>query len=466
MRFSRRALLRNSSAVALGFAGLRTLSGCATLTPGEAELKEERNRQPFALPPGFSQQVISRFGQMMDDGLRTPGNADGMAAFPGPDGKVILVRNHELEVGNKKQGPFGDENKLLKLIDLKRMYDAGFENKNPSLGGTTTILYNPASRRAELVFMSLAGTTRNCAGGPTPWGTWITCEESVVMPDGETVKEHGYNFEVPTRLSGGPFKPEPIKAMGRFYHEAVAVDPRTGIVYQTEDRPDALIYRYLPNTRDKLLEGGKLQAMRVKGQKRFDTRNWRKQTVAVGQSIEVEWVDMENVEAPDDELRYDGWYGHGCARFARGEGMWHGSDGIYFAATTGGRDQRGQIWRYVPSPAEAQAGEATQPGKLELFVEPNNNNICENCDNITFAPWGDMFVCEDQAGKRNIPEQHILRITPTGQISKFARNVLNNTELAGVCFSPDGSTMFVNLYDPGITVAITGPWRELGAAIA
>ena len=472
MRTSRRDLLLNSSAVAIGFAGLRALSSRGPLAfgaddKGSAKPAAKEADQPvpaeteklFDLPDGFSCVVVSRFGDRMDDGLRTPGMADGMAAFPAPDGKIVLVRNHELDAGQKQYGPFGDDNKLLRRLDPGRLYDAGERNRYPSLGGTTNILYDPRERRTDAVFLSLAGTSRNCAGGVTPWGTWITCEETVQQPDGEYAREHGYNFEVPPKPGGGPFDAIPIKAMGRFNHEAVAVDPKTGIVYQTEDRPDSLLYRYIPNTPGVLLKGGRLHALRVKGQKSFDTRNWYRHSVAVGQALDVEWVDVQNVESPDDDLRHAGFHADGCARFARGEGMWHGSDGVYFACTTGGPQKRGQIWRYTPSPGEGTADEERTPGRLELFVEPNDNSVCENADNLTFAPWGDLFVCEDQALKRNTPEQYILRVTPEGQMSRFARNALNRAELAGICFSPDGGTLFVNIYNPGVTVAITGPWR-------
>ena len=473
MRTSRRDLLVSSSAVALGFAGLRALSRRGPLAYGaddKASAKppaKETDQPPpdgaeklFDVPEGFSCTVVSRFGDDMADGLRTPGMADGMAAFPGPDGKILLVRNHELDATQKAYGPYGDDNKLLRRFGADRLYDPGERDRYPSLGGTTTIVYDPRTRRTETVFLSLAGTSRNCAGGVTPWGTWVTCEETVQLPDGEYAKPHGYNFEVPSRPSGGPFDAVPIKAMGRFNHEAVAVDPNTGIVYQTEDRPDSLIYRYLPNKPGVLLEGGRLQALRVKGQRSFDTRNWYKRAVEVGQTLDAEWVDLEDIEAPDDDLRYAGFHVGGCARFARGEGMWHGSDGVYFACTTGGLAKRGQIWRYVPSPEEGREGESRTPGRLELFVEPADNSVCENADNLTFSPWGDLFVCEDQALKRNTPEQQILRVTPDGKISRFARNALNRAELAGICFSPDGQTLFVNIYNPGVTVAITGRWRE------
>jgi uncharacterized protein len=468
MRLSRRRLLQSSSAVALGFAGLRALTARGPAYADEANPaaatqpaapRRAEKLELFDLPPGFSYRVVSQFGERMADGLRTPGLADGMAAFPGPDGKTILVRNHEISSDQKKAGPFGDENQLVRFFDRKKLYDPGEDKRLPNLGGTTTILYDTKLGRTETVFLSLAGTCRNCAGGPTPWGSWITCEETVQLPDEEYAMEHGYNFEVPATLTGAPFDPVPLRAMGRFNHEAVAVDPKTGIVYQTEDRPDSLLYRFLPTTPGKLVEGGRLQALRVLGQKALDTRNWKKTTVTPGTTLDVEWVDMEDIESPDDDLRYQGYHVKRCARFARGEGMWHGKDGVYFAATTGGRRKRGQIWRYVPGPHEGTSDEASSPGKLELFVEPNDHNLCENADNLTVAPWGDLFLCEDNALKKNTPEQNILRVTPDGKVSKFARNALNRSELAGVTFSPDGSTLFVNIYNPGVTVAITGPWQ-------
>ncbi|MEX2216517.1 MAG: alkaline phosphatase PhoX [Phycisphaeraceae bacterium] len=459
----------NSSAVAMGFAGLRALSGSdvalAAADSPKASVTGKAAERLFDLPDGFSCHVLSRFGETMSDGLRTPGSADGMAAFAGPDGKVILVRNHELTADQRKSGPFGDDNRLLNKLKRAKLYDPGMKDEYAGLGGTTTIIYDPRTKKTEREFLSLAGTCRNCAGGPTPWNTWITCEETVQLADENYARDHGFNFEVPA-LADGPCDPVPLKAMGRFNHEAVAVDPRSGIVYQTEDRENSLIYRFLPTKRGKLAEGGRLQALRVRGQKSFDTRNWWRATVTPGQKMDVEWVDMEDVESRDDEMRLWGFYGQGCARFARGEGMWHGKDGIYFACTSGGSKRRGQIWRYTPSLREGERGEDDAPGILELFVEPDDHNVCENCDNLTVAPWGDLFVCEDHAGRGSTPEQYILRITPAGKISRFARNALNRTELAGVTFSPDGSTLFVNIFSPGVTVAITGPWQNREAALS
>src|SRR5690606_36611245 len=145
--------------------------------------------------------------------------------------------------------------------------------------------------------------------------------------DGNAEKDHGYVFEVPATETVGLADPLPIKAMGRFNHEAVAVDSRTGIVYLTEDRGDSLIYRYIPNTRGKLHRGGKLQALAIVGQKSCDTRNWETLSapkLPLRQPVDVEWIDIENVESPEDDLRYQG-FNKGAACFARGEGMWYGN---------------------------------------------------------------------------------------------------------------------------------------------
>jgi secreted PhoX family phosphatase len=146
----------------------------------------------------------------------------------------------------------------------------------------------------------------------------------------------------------------------------------------------------------------------------------------------------------------------GACRFARGEGMWYGNDAIYFACTNGGPEYKGQIWRYVPSPAEGTPEESRQPGRLHLFVEPNDQGLIDNCDNLTVAPWGDLVVCEDGSG-----EQYLVGITPEGGIYRIAHNAHpSDCELAGVTFSPDGSTLFFNLQSAGLTLAVTGPWEN------
>lgn len=454
---SRRIFLSSAAAVSVGFLGIRRALAEAPVAgsaPGYGPLVADP-KGILDLPAGFGYRVFSRTGQTMDDTLRVPGKHDGMAAFPGPDGLTILVRNHELSRDLDAPDAFGPELELFSRISPGKLYDAGF-GKRPSPGGTTTLIYNTRDQMLERHFLSLAGTVRNCAGGPTPWGSWVTCEETVVRAnETEYEQDHGYNFEVPASADIGLADPVPLKAMGRFNHEAIAVDPKSGIVYQTEDRNEGLIYRYIPNESGKLAAGGKLQALRVRDRKSMDTRNWLKaRTMEPGVKVDVEWVDMEDIENPTDEMRMWGFYAKGCARFARAEGMWYGNDGVYFACTNGGTRKQGQIFRYTPSPVEGQPGETEQPGKLELFVEPNNSDLMQNADNLTIAPWGDVIVTEDGGGGN-----FVRGITPDGRLYTLARNAMNESELAGACFSPDGSTLFLNIQTPGLSLAVFGKWR-------
>ena len=464
LALSRRHFITSAAAVTLGFGGLSTLVGrgawASELATGAAAgfgpLLPDMGKV-FDLPEGFTYTVFSRWGETMEDGFKVPARHDGMAAFPGKDGLTVIVRNHENHATKPAEGPFGEDLALLPRAE-GRLYDHG-SGLTPSLGGTTTLLYDTHRQKFLRHRLSLAGTERNCAGGPTPWGTWVTCEESVLRAGNNMEQDHGYNFEVPADIDAPLVQAVPLKAMGRFNHEAIAVDPRTGIVYQTEDRNDGLIYRFLPTTPGKLAGGGKLQAMVLRGAPSFDTRNWRRSAahVPVGQQAAVQWIDIEDVESPNDDLRRQG-FAKGAALFARGEGMWWGNDAVYFACTNGGREERGQVWKYVPSPHEGAAREADEPGKLVLFVEPNDSGLIDNADNLCVAPWGDVILVEDGSG-----EQFIVGITPKGRIYKLGRNARGDSELAGVCYSPDGSTMFVNIQSDGLTVAITGPWHKARA---
>lgn len=455
---SRRHFIKGAGAVTLGFSGLLSLLARGSYADelnaakvGYGPLIPDPQKV-FDLPKGFSYKVISRGGQPMGDGFITPGCPDGMAAFPGPGGKTLIVRNHELDAESPELGPWQKSNELFGQVNPEEVYDPGNEIIR-CVAGTTTLVYDTKTQQLEDVFLSLAGTLRNCAGGPTPWNSWITCEESVLTANGILQKDHGYCFEVPASRIRGLAAPAPLLEMGRFNHEAVAVDPKSGIVYQTEDRVDGLIYRYVPKQPGKLAKGGKLQALAIKGQKSLDTRNWEAQTVVQSSTREVEWIDMTNVQSPGDTLRAEG-FERGAARFARGEGMWYGNGAVFFACTNGGKKTLGQIWKYTPSPREGTPDEASKPGKLELFVEPNDPGLIENADNLTVAPWGDLVVCEDGAG-----DQRLVGITPAGKIYQLGRNALNTSELAGSTFSPDGSTLFVNIQKAHMTLAITGPWQ-------
>ncbi len=463
---SRRTFLK-AAAISAGFIGLRSFArGPFVKGPTQPATSPESKAKGYGplipdpegildLPEGFSYKIISRTGEMMDDGFHVPGAHDGMAAFTGPDGLTLLVRNHEINPERNELSPYGNDNELWEKINKEKLYDSA-GGKPLCLGGTTTLVYD--TRKQELIrhYYSLAGTVRNCSGGPTPRGSWVTCEETVLKANDVFEKDHGYNFEVPANATISLVDPIPLKDMGRFNHEAIAVDPASGIVYQTEDRPDGLIYRFIPHKRGQLAEGGKLQALVIKDQPSRDTRNWPQEeqpTFPIGQALAVEWMDLENIQAPNDDLRHRG-FNAGAARFARGEGMFYGKGEVYFACTNGGQKQYGQIFRYRPSPDEGLSQESQRPGTIELFIESHEIDLLKNGDNLTVAPWGDVVVCEDDGANSSI-----IGITPSGKLYKIA-DVSLESELAGSSFSPDGTTLFINVqWNPGQTIAITGPWR-------
>ncbi|BBD59853.1 hypothetical protein NIES2109_26440 [Nostoc sp. HK-01] len=368
------------------------------------------------LPAGFSYRRLSETGQTMTDGYTVPGGHDGMAAFPGANGNTILIRNHELTPtsSNGLNAPTGSK------------YNTS------ARGGCTKLVVNSSRNLVEHRGV-LAGTIRNCAGGPTPSGSWLSCEETF---ETNNSKKHGYVFEVPS--SANTFvSPVPLTAMGRFNHEAAAVDPNTGYIYMTEDQPNGLFYRFIPNNINNLSSGGTLYALRIIGSSGINTATgFPKNTPRA-----VDWVQIINPDPTSDTVRTAG-YNSGAARFSGGEGIFYGSGYVYFTCKSGGSSGDGQIWRYSPT-----------NNTVELYIEPNNSGVLDNPDNIVVFPNRDIFLCEDGDGT-----DFIVGITPTGSLYKFARNRLNSNEFAGVCFSPDGQTMFANIQTPGITFAIWGPW--------
>ncbi|MXP42011.1 DUF839 domain-containing protein [Altererythrobacter soli] len=383
------------------------------------------------LPAGFSYRVISSLGEAMSDGGTVPDRADGMGCFDLGGGKLALVRNHELQAKHDGGGASG------------RAYDTVAKSLIPLPGGTTTLVLDAETLAVERQFRSLSGTIRNCAGGITPWGSWLTCEEDVSGPGRGQNKQHGWVFEVPASATG-PVDPVPLKALGRFNHEAACVDPATGIVYETEDREDSLLYRFIPNQPGNLAAGGKLQALAIDGMP--DSRNWRGAAFAPQSWQAVRWIDLDNVEAPDDDLRKRG-AAAGATLFARGEGIWMGDGELYFCCTSGGAAKLGQIFRLRPQSAA--------PDRLQLFFESTSIEQFNYGDNLVIAPNGHLIVCED--AYTDEVANRLIGLTPAGEPYVLAFTPVQ-TEWAGACFSPDGRTLFVNLYSPTKTVAITGPW--------
>jgi secreted PhoX family phosphatase len=437
--FDRRTFLRRSGALGAGLVGANTLQTLMTRVAAAEPLEQLRSPgnggygplQPAGpelhLPAGFTYVAFGREGTPMSTLLPTPPRHDGMAAFAGPTpGTVRLVRNHEVGRG----GAFG-----LPAYDEQ----AG--------GGTTTLLFDTVTQTLLGTWPSLAGTYRNCAGGATPWGTWLSCEEAVNGPQVETLQRpHGYVFEVPADALV-PVAPEPLRAMGRFVHEAVAVDPATSIVYETEDRQTSGVYRFRPAVPGQLAEGGTLQMLAVDGTPRYDTRRRQR----VGTALPVTWVDIDEPDPPNVELDdlavYRQGVKRGAATFGRGEGAFF-SDGVaYVVITNGGDSGLGQVWALRP---DAERGDT-----LTLVFESPSSKLLQAPDNLAVSPRGGLLLCEDGGST-----DFLRGIDRDGRIFDFGKNALNDSEFCGATFSPDGQTLFVNIQTPGVTLAITGPWER------
>lgn len=391
--------------------------------------------EDLALPAGFGYVRFGETGFLMDDGVPSPAAPDGMGAIALPNGNIRLIRNHEL-LGRLPGTP-----------RYRRPYDPA-----PG-GGATSLEVDPETRELVRSFQTLEGTVRNCAGGVTPWGSWLSCEEATAGHNMGLLRPHGYVFEVPAAAEE-PVEPVPLRDMGRFVHEAVAVDPATGTVYLTEDQTRGGFYRFLPHVpggADRpadLVAGGRLQMLAVEGQRRYDTARGQ----VVGRPLPVRWVDIPDPDPADAEERpygvfVQGWL-RGAARFSRVEGCWYAEGAICFTSTNGGAAGLGQVWEYRPGGPEE--------GELRLVFESPDPAVLQYPDNVCVSPRGGVVLCED-GGAPN----HVRGLTPDGRIFDFARNIASGSEFAGATFSPDGRTLFVNIQDrPGATFAIWGPWED------
>lgn len=423
----------------------------------------------LALPDGFQYRLLSTTGDLMSDGIPTPSRPDGMGAFVGTRGTVRLVRNHEVIF--EAAEPAGGAG------------NAGTAYDPRSGGGTSHLDIDPRSRELVADWLSLHGTNFNCAGGVTPWGTWLTCEETVNGPDanrtflGTTIdleQQHGYLFEVPARRGPGELVlQQPITAAGRFTHEAVAVDPATGIVYETQDdfAGPSGFFRYIapidPRKVRRLEDGGTLQVLSVSPEGSTQVVDLSG-LQDVGTTFPVRWITIPEANptfptgiANDPAAAWMMEMSaspRGATHFSRLEGIWYGNRRMFFNSTQGGTPADptgaptsgfgsgfGQVWMY----------DLDREVLTLVFASPAKD-VLDMPDNLTVTPRGALLLCEDS------PEANMLRVlTPSGGLFEFAQNVFSNDEFAGAAFSPDGQTLFVNLQaSTGRTFAIWGPFRR------
>ncbi|MET7675079.1 alkaline phosphatase PhoX [Streptomyces seoulensis] len=405
----------------------------------------------LALPAGFSYRVVTYSGRTrLESGEPTPSNHDGTAAFAGPRGAVLLVNNHELK------GPRANWEHPVPLAE-GLVYD-------PAASGGCTVVEVRRDHVAEWV--GIAGTSTNCAGGSTPWGTWLTCEETEdrAGQNGMT-KDHGYVFEVDPADRRANRAPKPLKALGRYAHEAVVADPKRGHLFLTEDAsgPNGLFYRWTPpegfhHGRGRLRtladDAGVLQAFRCfdSGGRFVDDLSRATRT---GTVYGVDWVGVPDRDAATVPVRKQFTDGQ-VTRARKLEGMWWGDGGVYVVSSYAREESPvqhdGQVWFYDP-----------RRRTLTLKVLLGTGGEFDGPDNITVSPYGGLVIAEDGEGA-----QHLFGATDGGRTYPIARNELNlgtesapaYSEFTGVTFSPDGHTLFANIQEPGIMLAITGPWKR------
>ena len=458
---SRRGFLGGTAAAGLGIAFAGSIDAIAG-TAANAATRSAQGYGPLvrdpagilSLPEGFSYRILATSGQtVMEDGALTPADMDGMAAFATASG-TTLVYNHE--IGGTEQPPVPDVPGLT--------YDTGVN------GGTTNIELDKSGNRVR-EYVSVAGTDNNCAGGVTPWGTWLTCEETERRAgNGPRLLDHGYVFEVSPVQGQNPGNANvPLKFLGRFAHEAVAVDPATNTIYETEDAggPNGLYFRWVPpqgftGGLHALVDlarspggdtAGLLQAMSCsRGSRHIADLS---EATQPGTQYKVTWVDVPDRDARTVSVRRQ-FTNDQVTRSRKLEGQWWADGGAYFVASfarlsDGSRNEHdGQVWFYDPA-------KETVTLTTIFGVNPDPAVDADNYDgpdNITVSPYGGVILAEDGRGV-----QHLVGVTDQGKSYALARNDQGGSEFTGPVFSPDGSTLFACIQSgPGRVFAITGPW--------
>lgn len=402
---SRRRFLARSAASAIGL-GLGGSALSAFVLPGTATAGgaddfgplEPPDANGLRLPAGFHSRIVARSNQVVGNtGFLWHRDPDGGATFATHDGGWIYASNSETDGG----------------------------------GGGVGVLRFDASANLVDAYRILSGTSRNCAGGRTPWQTWLSCEET---PTGRV-----FECDPFARGSQGIVRP----ALGVFQHEAAAVDPVRRRLYLTEDRSDSLLYRFTP-TAYPSLASGVLEAAQI-----LDPSG--QGPIAPGQSRPLAWHVVPDPLATNTQTRFQV---PAATRFNGGEGIDYyadpvadpHADRIFF--TTKGDDR---VW---------QIDLATDRIEIRYDRATSAMNALSGVDNLLATPGGDLYVAEDPG------DLQIVALTTTGQVKPIVQVTGHSgTEITGPALSPNGRRLyFSSQRNPGTTYEVEGPFLGPTAA--